>query len=139
MSDEVNHPSHYTAYEGFEVIDITEQLNFNLGNAVKYIFRAGKKEGVSEVTDLEKAEWYIRREIKRLNPTNGGEPQNRFFAPSGATGRPEEALEDRNRMHAVGFILGSTTLKGDFRMARLLDALWFVRLAIDEAKGKKNG
>lgn len=62
--DSVNHPPHYTQYEGFEVIDITEQLNFNLGNVVKYVLRAGSKGDV--VTDLRKAEWYIRRELKRV-------------------------------------------------------------------------
>lgn len=63
--DPVNHPSHYTSYDGFEVIDLTEQLNFNRGNAVKYILRAGKKEGVSEREDLEKAAWYLERELQR--------------------------------------------------------------------------
>jgi hypothetical protein len=66
--DEVNHPSHYTAYDGIEVIQITEQLNFNRGNAVKYILRAGLKESSNEITDLEKARWYITREIERLKP-----------------------------------------------------------------------
>ena len=48
----------------FEVIDITEQLNFNRGNAVKYILRAGFKD--DEMEDLRKAQFYINREIKRL-------------------------------------------------------------------------
>ena len=66
--DPVNHPSHYTAYKGFEVIDFTEQLNFNRGCAVKYIARAGKKDPTrdSEIQDLEKARWYVDREIQRL-------------------------------------------------------------------------
>ena len=62
--DPVNHPSHYKQYNGFEVIDITEQLNFNRGNAVKYILRAGFKD--DEMEDLRKARFYIDREIKRL-------------------------------------------------------------------------
>lgn len=64
--DNVNHPSHYTAYKGLEVIDLTEQMNFNLGNAVKYICRAGLKSPESLVEDLEKAAWYIAREIERI-------------------------------------------------------------------------
>lgn len=59
----VNHPDHYKGKK-FEVIDIIEDynLNFCLGNAIKYILRAGKKGNKSE--DLKKAIWYIEREIK---------------------------------------------------------------------------
>lgn len=64
--DEVNHPAHYTAYEGIEVIQLTEQMNFNRGNAVKYIARAGLKSYDTEIQDLEKASWYIEREIERV-------------------------------------------------------------------------
>lgn len=63
-SDPVNHPSHYTAYSGLEIIDLTEQMNFNRGNAVKYITRAAFKG--SEIEDLKKARWYISRELSRL-------------------------------------------------------------------------
>jgi hypothetical protein len=62
--DMVNHPPHYKD-GGIEVIDYIEAkgLNYNLGNACKYISRAGKKEGVSKLQDLKKASWYLRREI----------------------------------------------------------------------------
>ena len=66
MSDVVNHPSHYTAFQGIEVIQLTEQLNFCRGNAVKYIARAGLKDPSKEIEDLQKARWYIEREIDRL-------------------------------------------------------------------------
>ena len=66
FSDPVNHPSHYTQYLGLEVIDLTEQMNFNRGNAVKYIARAGLKSYDTEIQDLEKAAWYIQREIERV-------------------------------------------------------------------------
>ena len=66
MHDEVNHPAHYTAYVGVEVIQLTEQMNFNRGNAVKYIARAGLKSYETEIQDLEKAAWYIQREIERV-------------------------------------------------------------------------
>ena len=67
MSDPVNHPTHYADgwSNGAEVIDITENLNFNRGNAIKYVARAGKK-GDSELEDLKKARWYLDREIARL-------------------------------------------------------------------------
>ena len=69
--DPVNHPSHYTAYKGLEVIDLTEQMNFNRGNAVKYICRAGLKDPATEIQDLEKAVWYLNREIARLVDSGG--------------------------------------------------------------------
>lgn len=67
MNDIVNHPSHYTDGK-IEVIDFIEEksLNFHRGNAVKYIARAGKKDPTKEIEDLKKAEWYIHREIQRL-------------------------------------------------------------------------
>ena len=67
MSDNVNHPSHYTDGR-IEVIDFIEdkRLNYHRGNAVKYICRAGKKDPAKEVEDLQKAIWYINREIQRL-------------------------------------------------------------------------
>jgi hypothetical protein len=64
-ADMVNHPPHYTWLpHGLEAIDITEQFNFNLGNALKYVIRSRHKG--SEVQDLKKARWYIDREITRL-------------------------------------------------------------------------
>ena len=64
--DPVNHPSHYTSHpSGVECIQITEHMNFCLGNAVKYIWRAGLKSD-DPIQDLEKAKFYIEREVKRL-------------------------------------------------------------------------
>ena len=65
-SDVVNHPAHYKLSNGAEVIDITENLNFCRGNAVKYICRAGEKDPDKESEDLRKAIWYLERELKRL-------------------------------------------------------------------------
>ena len=61
----VNHPVHYNRHpSGVECIDVVEHMGFNLGNAVKYIWRADlKHENASE--DLLKALWYMRRELKR--------------------------------------------------------------------------
>jgi hypothetical protein len=66
MSDNVNHPKHYTEHpSGVECIQITEHMNFCIGNAVKYLWRAGLKHDDS-LEDLRKARWYIEREIKRI-------------------------------------------------------------------------
>lgn len=65
-NDNVNHPAHYTAYQGIEVIQLTEQMGFCRGNAVKYIARAGLKDPDKEVEDLRKAIWYLEREIARI-------------------------------------------------------------------------
>ena len=66
-NDAVNHPSHYTDGK-IEVIDFIEDkgLGFCLGNAVKYIARAGKKDATKEIEDLQKAVWYIERRIVEL-------------------------------------------------------------------------
>ena len=76
--DQVNHPPHYTWIKdkcGIEVIDITRHLDFDLGNAIKYILRAGKKPIINEknidnnkaaIQDLHKAIWYINDKIKML-------------------------------------------------------------------------
>ena len=87
MNDPVNHPAHYTSDpSGIECIQITRHRNFNIGNAIKYLWRAGLKdsEGVTgvelhgelssaqkkQIEDLKKARWYIADEITRL----GGVP-----------------------------------------------------------------
>lgn len=63
MVEEVNHPAHYNQHpSGVECIDIVEHFNFNLGNAIKYIWRHADKNGLE---DLKKARWYLDREIKR--------------------------------------------------------------------------
>lgn len=67
-SDSVSHPSHYTDgwSNGAEVIDLTEHLSFCAGNVVKYVCRAGHKDPDKHVEDLEKAQWYLDREIARV-------------------------------------------------------------------------
>ena len=84
-TDNVNHPKHYTWLKdlcGIEVIDITRHMGFCLGNAVKYILRAGHKKDASltdidkQVEDLNKAIWYINDEIKRITELNRKENVN---------------------------------------------------------------
>jgi len=69
MSDPVNNPAHYKSHpSGVECIQITEHMSFNLGNAVKYIWRSDLKGNATE--DLRKAAWYINREIERREKNN---------------------------------------------------------------------
>ena len=72
-NDQVNHPKHYTSDpSGIECIDITRHRNFNIGNAIKYLWRAGLKEDKDrklidkQIEDLNKAVWYLVDEIHRL-------------------------------------------------------------------------
>jgi len=68
--DNVNHPKHYTQHpSGIECIEITEHMGFNLGNAIKYIWRAFLKD--DPIENLRKAVWYINREIARITKHEG--------------------------------------------------------------------
>lgn len=72
MSEKINHPEHYggdTVYEAIKVIEAWN-LDFCLGNTVKYISRAGKKNQSKIVEDLEKAKWYLERKISQLKSIN---------------------------------------------------------------------
>lgn len=78
MTDMVNHPPHYTSDpSGVECIEITRHRNFNVGNAIKYLWRAGLKkdaeliDNTKTIEDLRKAIFYIEDEIKRLSATYG--------------------------------------------------------------------
>ena len=72
-TDPVNHPKHYNSHpSGIECIQVTEHMGFNLGNAMKYIWRADEKGAALE--DLEKAVWYIRREIAKRTRKEGSPP-----------------------------------------------------------------
>ena len=69
IKEQVNHPNHYggkdNVYEAIKVIDAWN-LGFSLGNAVKYISRAGKKNSNKEIEDLKKEMWYIQHHIELL-------------------------------------------------------------------------
>ena len=76
--DSVNYPKHYTQHpSGVECIQVTSEHNFCIGNAIKYLWRAGLKEDAvqsitdAQIQDLEKAIWYISYEVKRLKKQNG--------------------------------------------------------------------
>lgn len=71
--EQVNHPGHYggseNVYEAIKVIEAWD-LGFHLGNTIKYISRAGKKETDKELQDLRKAAWYLQRRIENLENGN---------------------------------------------------------------------
>lgn len=89
VSDEVNHPEHYGGDTPYEVIKVIEAwgLGFHLGNAVKYIARAGKKEGQAAEKDLAKAQWYIDRHQKKLPVNPSVEKINELFWKTVASDR----------------------------------------------------
>jgi len=67
QSEGVNHPAHYNQHpSGVEAIDIIEHMSFNVGNAIKYLWRAGLKPGEATLKDIDKALWYLNRERERL-------------------------------------------------------------------------
>jgi hypothetical protein len=77
-NDPVNHPSHYTSNaSGVEAIELTEKMSFNLGNAFKYVFRRDGKG--NSLQDVSKAEWYLKREIGRLEALIESTPAGFFL------------------------------------------------------------
>lgn len=125
MTDEVNHPSHYTHYKGMEIIELTEQMNFNLGNAVKYIARAGLKDPSKEIEDLEKAVFYVIRESKRVHT----------WTPNHSYGKLPLLLASQmkvNRGSAIKLICLGTT--GDLK-----EAIGYLGMEIEELKNHDLG
>lgn len=85
--DAVNHPTHYTSDpSGVECIEVTRHRNFAIGNAIKYLWRAGLKDENTSVQDLRKAIWYIEDEIKRLERESAAEgktdPESSYAGPA---------------------------------------------------------
>jgi len=75
MADTVNHPKHYNSHpSGVECITVVEHMTFNIGNAIKYLWRADHKNGIE---DLKKAAWYVQREIERVTASHSGQKEER--------------------------------------------------------------
>jgi hypothetical protein len=89
-NNNIDHPRHYTSHpSGVECIDIAEHFGFNLGNATKYIWRAGLK-SADPLEDLKKARWYIEREIGRLQRAAEAEiPRGTLTIVNPARGRAQ--------------------------------------------------
>lgn len=84
MNDNITHPKHYTSHpSGIECIEITRHYNFNIGNAIKYLWRAGikqeqgKTDKEKEIEDLQKAVWYIQDYINTLQSDEDSSNQNK--------------------------------------------------------------
>lgn len=81
MAEKVNHPEHYNGHpSGIECIQVVEHMGFNLGNAVKYIWRADLKGAAIE--DLKKAAWYVQREIEKREAAEFAASKARAFIPA---------------------------------------------------------
>ena len=84
--DPVNHPKHYNSHpSGVETIQVTEHFPFNVGNAIKYLWRSEHKNGIE---DLRKAAWYVNREIERLERID--ENRSELFADDFETPTKEQ-------------------------------------------------
>lgn len=101
MSDNVNHPAHYTRWP-VEVIDLTERESFLIGNILKYALRAGVKDGSTYGEDMAKACWYAHRYIDNIaacgpGPGAGLDALQAHFADAAAylTARQEDTTEMR--------------------------------------------
>lgn len=72
-AEAVDHPRHYTRNpSGIECIEVTQHMNFCRGNVIKYVWRAGEKDPALELRDLQKAAWYLAREIERVRGLGAG-------------------------------------------------------------------
>lgn len=100
MKEHVNHPSHYQM-GGIEVIDAIEAWGFgegfNRGDAIKYIARAGRKNPETEIEDLQKAKWYIERELRRMRNEDENAPDE-----TGVMARIAGYLEAYAKAAAIG-------------------------------------
>ena len=100
MSDNVNHPAHYTRWP-VEVIDLTERESFLIGNILKYALRAGSKDGSTYEEDMAKACWYARRHASNIAARDSWQAgldslQARFAdAEAYLTARQEDTTEMR--------------------------------------------
>lgn len=114
-NDPVRNPKHYTGFSnGSEVIDITENCTFNTGNAIKYAARAGRTDGNVKgnvLEDLNKAKWYIEREIKRLETRASAEAEEDNRDLTGWLDALPSGVEVRTRRTLTSFV-------------KLLDGSW---------------
>ena len=136
MTDPVNHPAHYTEHpSGIECIQITEHMGFNLGNAVKYIWRADLKG--SAIEDLEKARWYIDRELTKRDAlfpaTEPAEVNGNYCALCNSSPASAEPAEEETKAEALTTFLEGVLdydsadmgwhLPGDWDPTDLADAI----------------
>ncbi len=85
MSDKIN-PDHYKLANGIEANDVTQHFGFNEGNVIKYVWRAGKKEGEKRLTDLKKAVWYLNQLVETEELKNALPPGPSMPCPNSFDG-----------------------------------------------------
>ena len=102
-TDNVNNPKHYNDHpSGVECITITEHMNFNVGNAVKYLWRAGlkqspgKDQAAKHLEDLKKAAWYVNREIQRVETAAA-----RLHVKTAVDSLPNLGLLEQQSLHDI--------------------------------------
>jgi hypothetical protein len=98
MTENVDHPKHYNSNKsGIECIDVVEWMDFNIGTAMKYLWRCGHKGDAVE--DLQKARWYIDREIdRRINDARAArptDPADPMHVPARFSGEEVRAADAR--------------------------------------------
>lgn len=125
--EKVDHPAHYNTYKGLEIIDLVEQLNFNRGNAIKYIARAGLKDPSTEIQDLEKARWYVNRELTRIKDVG-----DKYSWTADATELIEQM--NYNRGSAVNFVSHAGTFDASKADEDLVHAIVFLDREINRMK-----
>ena len=114
MADNVNHPAHYTSHpSGVECIEITEHYNFCVGNAIKYLWRAGlKKDGTladidKEIEDVQKAAWYVQRHLENL------QKKKKQMAEEELDRKFDEAARVQVEAEAESILKGSVIMEGE--------------------------
>lgn len=148
MTDTLN-PSYYKDRwsNGAELIDVTSRLNFCRGNAVKYIARAGVKNPETYLEDLEKAKWYLTREIERTKfrgkktsaSTTESSISPDYYNKGWANGtRLIDIVENLNfcRGNAVKYIARAGAKNPDTEIEDLEKALWFVNREISDLQSR---
>lgn len=129
-NDIINHPSHYTDGK-FETIDAIEswRLGYHLGNAVKYISRAGKKSKDTELEDLRKARWYIKRYL---------DYHREKVESIGAMEYATDKGLDRDLTLAVRYLVASTYQSGESQDLSVYQALVELERAIGVREARAN-
>lgn len=112
MNDNITHPKHYTSHpSGVECIEITRHYNYNIGNAIKYLWRAGikKEQGKSdkekEIEDLQKAVWYIQDYINTLQQENLSLNKNNHNCSCNCKCKKDDTaayIQEKDNGHYVG-------------------------------------
>ncbi len=140
--DYVNSPPHYMPKNGsgVECIELSEKLSFNLGNAFKYVFRRDDKENT--IQDVSKAEWYLKREIERLEGLLEIMPAsvpilihpNLSNADARKIDRVIAAEKNVNAADYYAYLFGNSELRGPEDLQTLYDALESLQCLIEDVK-----